>query len=206
MEATQIWQAALDRIRSQIDMAKFNTWFSGTSALSLDNGILTVKVPSPFVQAYLEARYSELVSEAVGKAFASHTANLDWGSECFARDVTVRFCEGRYISPIKFTQLEIDSGCVFRRIDDIQKNTNITKILVEGVSGDLLQIRESQTDLRDRLIEHGEDLKAIKDKQDAHAELLGQLIGIGEKHTESTEIKGHLDRVETRWIASSISC
>jgi len=77
MEATQIWQAALDRIRSQIDLVKFNTWFSGTSALSLDDGILAVKVPSPFVQACLEARYSELVCEAVGK------------------DVTVRFCDGR---------------------------------------------------------------------------------------------------------------
>lgn len=48
----------------------------------------------------------------------------------------------RYISPIKFTQLEIDSGRVFRKIDEIQKNTNITKIQAEGVSGDLLQLQK----------------------------------------------------------------
>ena len=60
----------------------------------------------------------------------------------------------------------------------------------EGVSGDLLQIIESQSDLRDRLIEHSEDLKVIKEKQETHSELLSQLIGIGEEHTKSfTEIK-----------------
>ena len=107
----------------------------------------------------------------------------------------------RYISPIKFTQLEIDSGRLFRKIDEIQKNTNITKIQTEGVSGDLLQLRESQVDLRDRLIAHTEDLKAIKDKQDAHAGLLEQLIGIGEDHTKTLETvatKEDLGKLGTR--------
>lgn len=67
MEAQQIWQAALDHIRSQIDTARFNTWFGGTSALSFRDGVLTIKTSSPFVQTQLETQFYEMVSEAVGK-------------------------------------------------------------------------------------------------------------------------------------------
>jgi chromosome segregation ATPase len=103
----------------------------------------------------------------------------------------------RYISPIKFTQLEIDSGRIFRKLDEIQKNTNITKIQTEGVSGDLLQIRESQVDMRDRLIEHGQRLKSIEDKQEAHTEILGQLMNFGEETKEALgEHSNRFDRIE----------
>jgi hypothetical protein len=68
------------------------------------------------------------------------------------------------------------------------------EIQMHGARADILQIRESQADLRDRLIEHGEDLKAIKDKQDAHSDVLGQLVNIGERHTGSfDEIKATQD-------------
>ena len=100
----------------------------------------------------------------------------------------------RYISPVKFTQIEIDSGRVFRRLDEIQKNTNITKIQTEGVSGDLLQIRESQVDLRDRLVEHGQHLESIEQKQDTHTEILGQLMNFG----ETTATKDDISRLEAR--------
>ena len=41
--------------------------------------------------------------------------------------------------------------------------------------------------LTDRLIDYSEDLKVIKDKQGAHQDLIGQLIGVGEEHTKSLE-------------------
>lgn len=87
----------------------------------------------------------------------------------------------RQTEPIQITRLEIDSGSIHRRLDEIEENTNVTKIQMEGVRGDLLQIRESQADLRDRLIEHSEDLKAIKDKQDTHTEILGQIMNFSER-------------------------
>lgn len=87
----------------------------------------------------------------------------------------------RQTEPIHITRLEIDSGSIFRRLDEIEENTNVTKIQMEGVSGNLLQIRESQADLRDRLIEHSEDLKIIKENQDTHTEILGQLMNFGER-------------------------
>ena len=68
-------------------------------------------------------------------------------------------------------------------MDDVQESTNSTQTKIDSVREDVLKIRESQADLRDRLREQSDDLKAIKEKQEAHTELLGQLIGIGESHT-----------------------
>jgi chromosome segregation ATPase len=90
----------------------------------------------------------------------------------------------RQTEPIQITRLEIDAGGIYRKLDEIEENTNATKIQMEGVRGDFLQIRESQADLRDRLIEHSEDLKVIQEKQETHTELLGKLIGVGEGHTK----------------------
>jgi hypothetical protein len=104
----------------------------------------------------------------------------------------------RYISPIKFMQLEIDSGRIFRRIDEIQKNTNITKIQTEGVSGDLLQIRESQVDIRDRLVEHGQRIESIEQKQDTHTEILDQLMGFGERIEATMATKDDIKIMATK--------
>ena len=104
----------------------------------------------------------------------------------------------RYISPIKFTQMELDSGRIFRRLDEIQENTNTTKIQMDGARSDLLKIRESQVDLRDRLKEHSEDLKAIKDKQEAHTELLGQLMNFGERIEATMATKNDIKHMATK--------
>jgi len=73
---------------------------------------------------------------------------------------------------------------VLKKIDIIQEDTNVLKIEMAGARADILASRESQADLRDKLIEHSDDLKVIKDKQDTHSELLGQLITIGEATKE----------------------
>lgn len=101
----------------------------------------------------------------------------------------------RHTTPIKITQLEIDSGGIHRRLDEIQEDTNAIRVDVAGIS----KIRESQADLRDRLIEHSEDLKAIKEKQEAHSEILGQLMNFGEevKNTQDEHTK-RFDRVEAK--------
>ena len=89
----------------------------------------------------------------------------------------------RHTEPIQITRLEIESGSLYRRMDDVQEATNSTQTKMDSVREDVLKIRESQADLRDRLREQSDDLKVIKEKQEAHTELLGQLIGIGESHT-----------------------
>jgi hypothetical protein len=71
---------------------------------------------------------------------------------------------------------------------------------MQGARADILQVRESQADLRDRLIEHSEDFKVIKGKQDAHSELLGQLITIGEETKTTMATKDDLKVMEVRLI------
>jgi chromosomal replication initiator protein len=61
MNAKQIWQSALERIRSKVSQSAYTTWFSGTSALSLEGNRLTVRVGSTFGIAHLENRFQDLI-------------------------------------------------------------------------------------------------------------------------------------------------
>ena len=94
----------------------------------------------------------------------------------------VRKLKEQQTEPIRIDRLEIDRGGTHKRLDEVQEDTNVLKIEMQGARADILQIRESQADLRDRLIEHSEDLKAIKDKQDAHTEVLDKLVNFAESH------------------------
>ena len=102
----------------------------------------------------------------------------------------VRKLKEQQTEPIKITRLEIDSG-------SMKDDVGVLKIQMQGARADILQIRESQGDLRDRLIEHSEDLKVIKEKQDAHSELLGQLINIGESHTANMATKDDVASIKS---------
>ena len=61
VNAKQIWQATLERIQSRVTPAVFTTWFGGTSALSLQEGVLTVHVPSTFAKSYLDGQFRDSV-------------------------------------------------------------------------------------------------------------------------------------------------
>lgn len=65
MNEQQIWHATLDRLRTSITPAVFATWFQGTTALSLQDGVLVVGVPTTFTKAHLEARYLDQVCSAL---------------------------------------------------------------------------------------------------------------------------------------------
>ena len=71
-----------------------------------------------------------------------------------------------------------------QKIDTVQEDTNRVTIQMEGARADVLRVGESQADLRDKLKEHSEDLKIIKEEQQTHKELLGQIINMGESHTK----------------------
>jgi chromosome segregation ATPase len=106
---------------------------------------------------------------------------------------------------IKAVRVEVASEDVINRLKTLEEDTTVLKedttvlkddvgvlkIEMQGARADILQIRESQADLRDRLIEHSADLKYIKDKQDTHIEILGQIVNISEGHTK------RFDRIDT---------
>ncbi len=70
MNAKQIWQSALERIQPKVSQTTFNAWFSGTTAVSLEGRLLTVRVRTTFSRAHLESRFQDLVcsvlSELIG--------------------------------------------------------------------------------------------------------------------------------------------
>lgn len=77
MNAKQIWQTTIDRLQGKVQPAVFRTWFQGTSALSFQDGLFVVRVPTPFSKAHLEGRFLELIHSVL--------------SEVVGREVEVRF-------------------------------------------------------------------------------------------------------------------
>jgi chromosomal replication initiator protein len=61
VNAKQIWQTTIERLQSKVNPAVFTTWFQGTSALSFQDGVFTVRVPTTFAKAHLEGRFLELI-------------------------------------------------------------------------------------------------------------------------------------------------
>ena len=72
MNAKQIWQTAIEQLRTRVSAAVFTTWFQGTSALSFRDGILIIHVPTTFAKSQLESRFIELIRsilvDVTGKA------------------------------------------------------------------------------------------------------------------------------------------
>lgn len=115
---------------------------------------------------------------------------------------------------IKAVRVEVASEDVINRLKTLKQSqqelkedtailkddVGVLKIQMQGARADILQIRESQAYLRDRLIEHSEDLKAIKEKQYTHSELFGQLINVGEELKKTMATKDDLKATEARLI------
>ncbi|GCE13928.1 chromosomal replication initiator protein DnaA [Tengunoibacter tsumagoiensis] len=70
MNAKQIWQTTIERLQTKVSSAVFTTWFQGTSALSFQDGVFIVRVPTTFAKAHLEGRFLEtirsILSEVTG--------------------------------------------------------------------------------------------------------------------------------------------
>jgi chromosomal replication initiator protein len=77
LNAKQIWQATLEKVQSRVSPAVFTTWFQGTAALSFQDGVFIVRVPTTFAKAHLEGRFIDLIRSLL--------------SEVAARPVDVRF-------------------------------------------------------------------------------------------------------------------
>ena len=70
------WSLCLEFIRDNVSKAVFDTWFSVTEPVSLENGELLIKVPSPFVYEYLEQNCLDVIKAALIKVFGKGTSLL----------------------------------------------------------------------------------------------------------------------------------
>ncbi|MDQ2885823.1 MAG: chromosomal replication initiator protein DnaA [Chloroflexota bacterium] len=65
MNAKQIWQTTIERLQAKVKPEVFTTWFQGTSALSFQDGVFIVRVPTTFAKAHLEARFIDTILSAL---------------------------------------------------------------------------------------------------------------------------------------------
>jgi chromosomal replication initiator protein len=65
VNAKQIWQTAIERLQTRVSPTIFTAWFQGTSALSYQDGVFIIRVPTTFAREYLERRFSAIIRTAL---------------------------------------------------------------------------------------------------------------------------------------------
>ncbi len=71
MNAKQIWQTTIERLQTRVQPAVFRTWFQGTSAISFQDNVFIVRVPSTFAKAHLEGRFLEIIHSILAEVTGS---------------------------------------------------------------------------------------------------------------------------------------
>jgi chromosomal replication initiation ATPase DnaA len=64
VDASTIWTEALEKIRTKLSRASFDTWFANTTA-ELDGKTLIICCPNRFSTEWNHARYSKLILETI---------------------------------------------------------------------------------------------------------------------------------------------
>jgi len=75
--ALSIWSACLSSIQGQVPSQSFKTWFEPVKATKLENGELTVQVPSQFFYEWLEEHYYSLIKTTISR-FMGEDARLTY--------------------------------------------------------------------------------------------------------------------------------
>ncbi len=76
-DAINVWSSCLSSIQSQVPNQSFKTWFEPIKAAKLENGELTVQVPSQFFYEWLEEHYYTLIKKTIS-AFLGESAKLTY--------------------------------------------------------------------------------------------------------------------------------
>ncbi len=64
-EAEQLWEKCLVIIKDNVNWRSFQTWFEPVKAVSLNDNVLTLQVPSQFFYEWLEEHYVELMGKTI---------------------------------------------------------------------------------------------------------------------------------------------
>lgn len=73
-KAREIWEEALSALKSRLGPRNHETWFHGTKGVDIQNGSITVSVPSKFCKEWIQDKYSSVVKEAMGAAGSEELA------------------------------------------------------------------------------------------------------------------------------------
>jgi chromosome segregation ATPase len=100
--------------------------------------------------------------------------------------------------PIKITRLEIDSGSMHKKLDEVEEHTTVTKIEMQGARADIRVVKANQSDIRGYLENHSQRLESIEQKLESHTEILGQIMNFGERIESTMAIKDDIANMATK--------
>jgi chromosomal replication initiator protein len=61
----QVWDSCLKIFRDNINYQSYRTWFEPIKAISLENDVLTIEVPSQFFYEWLEEHYVDIIGKTI---------------------------------------------------------------------------------------------------------------------------------------------
>ena len=73
-ETKDIWSAVSTRIRERVSADGYDRWFSGVTASALDGDSITLCVPNPIHQFFIESNYLPILEESVREVVPTVTA------------------------------------------------------------------------------------------------------------------------------------
>ena len=71
MDARQVWQAALERIRERVSQGAYTTWFRGATGVALTGRTLVVSVSNSFAAEHLTRRFEDITRAAVSQVIGA---------------------------------------------------------------------------------------------------------------------------------------
>jgi len=97
-DTKQLWESALTEIELSVSKATFTTWFKGTSIARIEDGIVLLSVPNPFVKDWLYNKHHKSILRAL-RNLSEHIRSLDY---IVAKDDTrgKEAAAARVISPV----------------------------------------------------------------------------------------------------------
>jgi chromosomal replication initiator protein len=72
-ETKDIWSDVSSRIRSRVSADGYERWFSGVTASTVDGGSITLCVPNPIHQFFIESNYLPILEESVREVMPAVT-------------------------------------------------------------------------------------------------------------------------------------
>ncbi|MFW5998421.1 MAG: chromosomal replication initiator protein DnaA [bacterium] len=64
-ELNHIWKETLNKIKKKLSNPSFNTWFSNTKPVNIQDNELIIKVPNDFIKDWIQARYKDLIEDII---------------------------------------------------------------------------------------------------------------------------------------------
>src|SRR6056297_110655 len=77
IDVKQLWDDALVTIELSISPANFKTWFKDTHIVSLEDGLITLGVPSVFVRDWIADKFQSMILKAL-RDLTPHVRSIEY--------------------------------------------------------------------------------------------------------------------------------